>query len=228
MISMFGSVFDTEQYINLNLQNFSVCMITAIILGLLLAISYTYKTKTSKSFTITLAILPIVVAMVIIMVNGNIGAGVAVAGAFSLVRFRSVPGTAKEIGAIFIAMTTGLSLGMGYVGLSVMFALIVCAFNILLETINFGSKKTETKLLKITIPESLNYVDVFDDILTTYTNSYKLLSVKTSNMGSFFKLNYEIEPNDPVKEKELIDKLRCRNGNLDIMITTQSSNSSEL
>lgn len=157
--------------------------------------------------------------MVIMMVNGNIGAGVAVAGAFSLVRFRSAPGTAKEISAIFAAMCTGLTIGMGYILFAIIFAIIACAFTLVLDISNFGEVKDATKTLTITIPESLNYTDVFDDIFKTYTNSVELISAKTTNMGSLFKLTYEVSMKDTSKEKEFIDDLRCRNGNLDILIT---------
>lgn len=166
----------------------------------------------------TLAILPAVVAVVILMVNGNIGAGVAVAGAFSLVRFRSAPGTAREIGAIFAAMSMGLIMGMGYIGYSALFTVLIGLAMLLYAKLASGDRKDLHKVLKITIPENLNYSDVFDDIFKKYTKSYKLNQVKTSNMGSLFKLSYEIYLNDSSLEKEFIDNLRTRNGNLEISI----------
>ena len=167
----------------------------------------------------TLAILPAVVCVVILMVNGNIGAGVAVAGAFSLVRFRSAPGTAREIGAIFAAMSTGLITGMGYIGYAVLFTALIGIAMLVFAKLSLGEKKISRKILKITIPESLDYSDVFDDIIKTYTKSYRLNQVKTSNMGSLFKLSYEIVIADGSSEKEFIDKLRTRNGNLEISIS---------
>ena len=170
----------------------------------------------------TLAILPAVVCIVIMMVNGNVGTGVAVAGAFSLVRFRSVPGSAKEIGAIFIAMGAGLVSGMGYLGYAVLYTVILSLVMALYVQIrawekNAGSEKT----MVITIPEDLDYTEVFDDLLEAYTSRYELTEVKTTNMGSLFKLTYQLSLKDTSKEKEMIDHLRCRNGNLEIMVKNQ-------
>ncbi len=215
----FGSVFDSTAAVNINVADFLICMASAIVLGMFMAKMYALKTKSTKSFVVTLALLPLAVAMVIIMVNGNIGTGVAVAGAFSLVRFRSVPGTAKEIIAIFTAMCTGLTVGMGYIGFAVLFSVIACLFAHLLNIANFGEEKNnKSRTLQITIPENLNYTDVFDDIFENFTKEVKLISAKTTNMGSLFKLSYEIELKDVAMEKQFIDALRCRNGNLEIVI----------
>ncbi len=218
----FGSVFDTTAAMSITITDFLVCMVSAIILGMFMAKMYALKTKSTKSFVVTLALLPLAVTMVIIMVNGNIGAGVAVAGAFSLVRFRSVPGTAKEIVAIFTAMCTGLTIGMGYIGFAVLFSAIACLFALLLNLANFGEEKNNgSRTLQITIPENLNYTNVFDDIFESFTKEVKLISAKTTNMGSLFKLSYEIELRDVSTEKEFIDKIRTRNGNLEIIISKQ-------
>ncbi len=219
---LFGSVFDVTASVNINITDFIICMVSAIILGIFMAKMYALKTKSTKSFVVTLALLPLAVAMVIIMVNGNIGAGVAVAGAFSLVRFRSVPGTAKEIVAIFTAMCTGLTIGMGYIGFAILFSVVACVFALCLNLTNFGEEKNNgSRTLQITIPESLNYTDVFDDIFKTYTKEAKLITAKTTNMGSLFKLSYEIELRDVGNEKQFVDELRCRNGNLEIIIGKQ-------
>lgn len=164
------------------------------------------------------------------LVNGNIGAGVAVAGAFSLVRFRSVPGTAKEICTLFLAMGAGLIAGMGYLGFAVLFTLIMCIMFLLYSHLNFGSKKnSETfKTLAIVIPEDLDYSGIFDDIFEEYTVSHDLIRVKSTNMGSMFKLKYNIVLKDSTREKEMIDKIRCRNGNLEISVSRQETGSSEL
>lgn len=197
---------------------FIILVIVSLVLGGILALIHTFNNDYTKSFVMTLAILPAVVAVVILMVNGNIGAGVAVAGAFSLVRFRSAPGTAREIGAIFAAMGMGLIMGMGYIGYAALFTVLIGLAMLIYAKLASGDKKDLHKVLKITIPENLNYSDVFDDIFKEYTKNYKLNQVKTSNMGSLFKLNYEIYLKDVSREKEFIDKLRTRNGNLEISI----------
>lgn len=205
-------------------------MAVSLLIGLLLAGSYSYKNRYTKGYLVTLAILPAVVCVVIMMVNGNIGTGVAVAGAFSLVRFRSAPGTAKEIGALFLAMCTGLIAGMGYLGYAVLFALILGGVMLLYNKFDFGAKKSQGKykVLHITIPEDLDYTGVFDEILERYTASHELVQVKTTNMGSLFKLTYHMVLNSTEEEKELIDKLRCRNGNLEISISHQETAVCEL
>ena len=164
------------------------------------------------------------------MVNGNVGAGVAVAGAFSLVRFRSAPGSAKEIGAIFIAMATGLLTGMGYLGYALLFAVILGAVSMLYSRLDFGAKKKAVgyKTLHITIPEDLDYTEVFDEILREYVSEYELTQVKTSNMGSLFRLTYNVTMRDAAQEKEMIDRLRCRNGNLEISVSKQETSTVEL
>ena len=158
------------------------------------------------------------------MVNGNVGTGVAVAGAFSLVRFRSVPGSAKDIGAIFIAMGAGLVSGMGYLGYAVLYTVILALIMAGYVHLNLWEKKdTREKTLTITIPEDLDYTSVFDDLFDTYTDKWELSKVKTTNMGSLFKLTYQMTLKDSSKEKEMIDGLRCRNGNLEIMISNQEN-----
>ena len=202
---------------------FIIMVLVSLVLGGLLALIHTYKNDYTKSFVMTLALLPAVVSVVILMVNGNIGAGVAVAGAFSLVRFRSAPGTAREIGAIFAAMGMGLITGMGYIGYAALFTALIGIAMIVYSNFAMDGKKALRKILKITIPENLNY----SEVLKTYTSSYKLKQVKTSNMGSLFKLSYEIVLNDPSIEKEFIDKLRTRNGNLEISVSEYQSQSND-
>ncbi len=219
---VFTGIFDTTTSMSITLEDFFICMAFSIILGIFMAKVYSFKERSSKGFVVTLALLPIAVTMVIIMVNGNIGAGVAVAGAFSLVRFRSMPGTAKEIIAIFTAMCTGLTIGMGYIGFAVVFSVIACFFALVLNTTNFGEEKENgARTLQITIPENLNYTNVFDDVFERHTKKSKLIFAKTTNMGSLFKLSYEIELKDINAEKELVDELRTRNGNLEIIIGKQ-------
>ncbi len=163
---------------------FAACMAVSLALGLGIAFLCMYKTRYTQSFVVTLAIIPAVVQMVIMLVNGNIGAGVAVAGAFSLVRFRSAPGSAREIGMIFLAMAIGLATGMGYVVLAVLFFVVMAAFVLALSTLRFGAGNEQERELKITIPENLDYEGLFDDLFETYTRSARLERVKTSNMGT--------------------------------------------
>lgn len=228
--SLFSGIFDTDMTTVISVTDFLLCVGTALIIGLLMAFSYMYKTRYTKSFVITLALLPAVVCVVIMMVNGNVGAGVAVAGAFSLVRFRSVPGTAKEISTIFLAMGAGLICGMGYLGFAVLFTILMCAIFLVYNSFDFGAKKNTAiyKSFRITIPEDLDYTGVFEEIFKDYTFSCELVKVKTINMGSMFRLTYNVVLKDPAKEKELIDKLRCRNGNLEINVTKQDTANTEL
>ena len=201
---------------------------SALLLGIALSFMYMFKNTYTKSFAVTLAILPAIVSIVIMMVNGSIGAGVAVAGTFSLVRFRSVPGTAKEIGAIFFAMAVGIACGMGYPLYALIFAVIVGIASLILTVTPFGEKKGELdKVLHITVPEDLEYEGAFDDIFGKYTKEAKMVQVKTTNLGSLNKLTYNIKMAKPGCEKQMIDELRCRNGNLEINITTQSVNTKE-
>lgn len=198
---------------------FFICMITSLVLGLVIALTYVFTTKRhSSGFVVTLALIPAVVQIIILLVNGNLGAGVAVAGTFSLVRFRSIPGTAKEIGAIFIALATGLATGMGYIGFAVIFTLIMIAMLLLYTKLGLGNSRTDSRRsLTVVIPESLNYTEALTPVFEQYTNEYDLVTVKTTNMGSLFKLTYDIKLKDEKDEKAFIDELRCRNGNLEII-----------
>lgn len=226
----FKGIFDTNITSVISPSNFLLCVGSALIIGLILAGFYMYRTRYTKSFVATLALLPAVVCVVIMMVNGNVGTGVAVAGAFSLVRFRSAPGSAKEIGAIFLAMGTGLIVGMGYLGYAFLCAVVLGFFSALYSRLDFGSRNKAGlyKTLHITIPEDLDYTDVFEPILKEYTSERELTVVKTTNMGSLFRLTYNLKLNSAGKEKEMIDKLRCRNGNLEITISKQETVIGEL
>ena len=226
----FRGLFDTDLTTVIAPSDFLLCVFCALVIGLILAAFYMYRTRYTKSFVATLALLPAVVCVVIMMVNGNVGTGVAVAGAFSLVRFRSVPGSAKEIGAIFLAMGTGLIVGMGYLGYAFLCAIVLGLASALYARLDFGARKRAVlyKTLHITIPEDLDYTDVFEPILKAYTSACELTQVKTTNMGSLFKLTYDLTLRNSDKEKEMIDQLRCRNGNLEISISRQETAISEL
>ena len=187
----------------------------SLLLGLLIAWSYRKTAGTGGTMGGALTLMPFLVQVVILLVNGNLGTGVAVAGAFSLVRFRSAPGTARDITAIFLAMTVGLACGMGYLALGAFAAVIVCAVLLVMSALSPASREVERDL-KITIPESLDYTGLFDDLMDQYTNASALINVKTTNLGSLYCLHYQIRLKDIADEKEFIDHLRCRNGNLDI------------
>ncbi|MDF2541351.1 MAG: hypothetical protein K0S47_1069 [Herbinix sp.] len=199
-----------------SIQSFLICIACSILLGIVLAWIHSRYNSSSKGFVMTIALLPAIVQMVIMLVNGNLGTGVAVMGAFSLVRFRSIPGNAKEINSIFMAMAVGLATGTGFVTAAGLFVLIVGGVSILFHTTKFGEPKQREKELKITIPEGLNYNGIFEDLFRKYTVKNELIKVKTSNMGSLYKLDYRIILRSSDMEKDFIDELRCRNGNLEI------------
>ena len=200
----------------LTASSFLICTAVSLVLGVGTALLCTYKSKYSQSFALTLAMLPAMVQVVIMLVNGNIGTGVAVAGAFGLIRFRSAPGTAREIGMIFLAMAIGLATGMGYVMLAALFFVIMAAFTLALTAARFGALDENERTLKITIPENLDYDGLFDDLFAKYTRSCELERVKTSNMGTLYELSYRVVLRETQPSKEFLDELRCRNGNLNI------------
>lgn len=228
--SLFRGIFDTSMTSVISVSDFLLCVGSALLIGLLLAAAYMYRNRYTKSFVVTLALLPAVVCIVIMMVNGNVGTGVAVAGAFSLVRFRSAPGSAKEMESLFLAMAAGLIVGMGYLGYAFLFVLILCAVSMLYSRLELGAGKNAAryKTLHITIPEDLDYTDVFEEIFSKYASSWELTQVRTTNMGSLFRLTYNLTLKNSGTEKEFIDKLRCRNGNLEIAISRQESLTAEL
>lgn len=227
---LFRGLFDTDTTAVISITDFLLCVGVALVIGLILAGGYMYRCRYTRSFIFTLTMLPAVVCVVIMMVNGNVGTGVAVAGAFSLVRFRSVPGTAKEISMLFVAMGAGLIAGMGYLAFGLMFAVLMCGFTMLYSRLDFGARKNgqKYKTLTVTIPEDLDYSDIFEDIFRQYAAGYELVRVKTTNMGSMFKLTYDLTLKETGKEKEMIDLLRCRNGNLEITISPQANMVTEL
>ena len=227
---MFRGIFDTDMTNVIAVQDFLLCVGCSLVIGLILAVAYMCGTRYTKIFVATLAILPADDCVVIMMVNGNVGTGVAVAGAFSLVRFRSAAGSAKEIGAIFLAMGTGLVAGMGYLGYAFLVAVLLGGVSLLYHRLDFGAGKNRDryKTMHITIPEDLDYSGVFDKILEKYTTECELVQVKTTNMGSLFRLTYNLTLKSTEQEKEMIDKLRCRNGNLEITVSKQETIIGEL
>jgi len=208
-----NSILGTE----LTLTSFLICTGVSLLLGVGTALVAGYRSRSTQSLAVTLAILPAVVQAVIMLVNGSIGAGIAVAGAFSLVRFRSAPGTAREIAAIFLAMAIGLATGMGYVGLAALLFLILAGAMLALTALRFGQKEDAGRILKITIPEDLDYDGLFDDLFERYTTAHTLEKVKTTNMGTLYELCYEVRLKGAGISKAFLDEIRCRNGNLTVI-----------
>ena len=215
---MLNSIIPAE----MTIVPFLICVITSMVLGVLAALVFGAKNYHSGSWSQSLAMLPPVVTLVIMMVNGNIGAGLAVAGTFALVRFRSVPGTAREITGLFFVVSIGLACGMGYVGYAVIFFLVMAAFVLVLDKLGFGEAGSAHRILKITIPENLDYEGIFDDLFEKYTRKHELIRVRTTNMGTLFELSFSITLKDAAKTKQFIDDIRCRNGNLNIIINREN------
>jgi len=216
---MFGSILQSASVIEggLSVQSAMICTVVSILLGLGIAMIYMLQGGKSKNFSISVAILPLIIQVVIMMVNGNLGTGVAVAGAFSLVRFRSVPGNSKEICFVFFAMAIGLATGMGFIAFAICMADIIGALLLALSKSKFGEIEEKDKMLRVTIPENLDYTGVFDDLFEKFTSDVSLERVKTVNLGSMYELQYRIVLKDNTMEKSLIDEIRCRNGNLSIV-----------
>mgnify|MGYP004560033121 CR=1 FL=1 len=215
---MLNSIFGSSASSSIGLTEVLISMIIAIILGFIIALTHKKTSRYSKNFLITVSLLPILVEAVMLMVNGNLGTSVAIMGAFSLVRFRSIPGTSKEILIVFFAMAVGLSCGMGQIWFAIILTVIGCLLLLLLNKVNIFEKEKGEKKLKILIPENLEYDNVFEDIFNECTNKAILEKTKTTNMGSMFELSYKVNIKKEISEKEFIDKLRTRNGNLKIVL----------
>jgi len=200
----------------------------SLLLGLVSALVYMFRNSYTKGFVLSLVLLPVVVQTVILLVSGNLGAGVAVAGTVSLVRFRSVPGGAREIAAIFAAMAIGLATGMGYIGFAVLLTAVVGGASLLMVALRFGEQDVNNRRLKITMPEDLDYNEVFNDVFKEFTTRAELKKVRTTNLGSMFELLYEVTLRDAAQEKRFLDELRVRNGNLNILLSRTPGNSEEL
>ncbi len=224
MSEIFGSIFSAS----LTLGQFMLAITASVIMGLLLSAVFMYKNSYSRSFIAALVLIPAVETVVIMLVNDNLGAGLSVAGSFALIRFRSVKGNARELVAVFIAMTIGIICGTGYVALAAVFTLLLSAVMFVLTISGFGRARENERYLKITIPESLNYDEVFSDVLAKYTDFYELESVKTLNLGSLFRVEYRVDLKDLSLLKKMMDELRTRNGNLEIMCGKLALNREEL
>ena len=216
LTSVFGS---TDSLVSsVSTFEFLMCCIASLVLGAAVAAIYMFRHNCSKNFVVTLALLPLIVQMVITLVNGNLGAGIAVMGVFNLVRFRSIPGSAKDIGSVFLAMAVGLATGMGFIGLAVLFTIIVAIANVAYVLSPFGQPQQPAKVLRITVPEDLEFSGMFDNVLARYAAEHELTEVRTTNMGSLYQLEYAVRLVQPGLEKQLIDEVRCLNGNLKVSL----------
>lgn len=221
-MNIFANIFTSEMTIG----TYLLSALASIICGILVAFATVFRQRISKSFFASLIILPLAVQTVIVMVNGNIGAGIAVAGAFSIIRFRSVPAKAKDIVSIFVTMTAGLTCASGYIGIAVVFTLIACLCIIVLSLIKIKSE--DEFELRITTPENLNFEGTFSDLFEKYTSKCSLVSVKSANMGSLYKLTYRINLKDEGEIRKFIDDIRVRNGNLEVAIFRPEGSIEEL
>lgn len=223
-MNLFGSILTGD----FTLMQFMIVIVASLVLGFIVSLAFMFRNTYSKSFITALILIPAIETVVILLVNDNLGVGLSVAGSFALIRFRSIKGNAKELVSIFLVMSIGILCGTGYVTLGAIFTLLLCVVMVALVLVNFGKQPSSEKYLKITIPESLNYDEVFNEILRKYTNSYELISIKTLNLGSLFRIEYHISLKNNKNIKKMIDELRTRNGNLEIMCSSLASDREEL
>ncbi|WP_303250365.1 DUF4956 domain-containing protein [uncultured Slackia sp.] len=223
--SMFSSILSSvsSAAADVSAAGFFACCAASLILGAAVAGIYMFRHAYSKNFVVTLALLPVIVQMVIMLVNGNIGAGIAVMGVFNLVRFRSIPSSAKDIGSVFLAMAVGLATGMGFIGLAALFVAVVALANIAYVLSPFGGKAPADKTLRITVPEDFEYEGAFDGVLSRYASDHELVSVETTNLGSLYQLEYRVRLTQNGQQKKMLDEIRCHNGNLKVSLATAAS-----
>ena len=223
-MSLFSSIFTST----FTLGQFLIAVLASMVLGFVVSIYYMFRNTCSKSFVPSLILIPAIECVVIIMINGNMGAGIAVAGSFALIRFRSARGSAKDLTAFFMAMAIGIICGTGYIGIAVLFTLIVCAVGMFLSFVKYGEFDGKMRYLKITVPENLNYDEAFEEVLDNYCSSYEIEKVKTLSLGSLFRVDYSIVMKDTSKIKAMIDDLRIRNNNLEIVCGKEAVSKEEL
>lgn len=223
---MFISILNLEQ--GLTVMDGLICCMSALAMGLIIAWFYQKIGYSSGNFTMTLALLPALVQFVIMMVNGNLGTGIAVVGAFSLVRFRSLPGSSKEILFIFFSMAIGLAIGMGYVTFALFMTVVVGISAWLLFTFLQPKQLQHYKEIKILLPEDLDYTQIFDDIFASYCIKTELIRVKTVHLGTMMELLYHVEMKNLKQEKNMIDAIRCRNGNQNVVVAKRQAIENEL
>ncbi len=223
------SIFTGALYtVTVTLTEYLISLGTALVLGIIIALVGRFRSKQSRSLSVAIVLLPMVVQTIIMLVNREFGAGLAVAGAFGLVRFRSAPASARDMVLIALSVAVGLACGMGTIGIAVILTVAVLAMLFILTLVNFGRSPGGARHLRIVIPETLNYSEVFSEVFNKYTSRHELLKVKTTNMGSLFHLQYDIMLKNPDKEKEFIDELRIRNGNLEIVCASPDDGAKEI
>lgn len=231
---MFHTIFDnasTQAMLDISIRSFLLCVAVGLLIGVVITGAYfiiTPKRGRSASFTLSMVILPAIVGVVILLIGGNLARAFSMAGIFTIVRFRSIPGDAKDITFVFLTMATGLAVGLGYLTLGVVVAVLISIVIILVSRTGIGIPKQKEKVLRITVPEDMNYQGIFDEVFTKYTSFYEMQRVKTSNMGTLFDLTYDIILKDASQEKEFIDALRCRNGNLQIALFVKEGKDQQL
>lgn len=217
MDALFTSILGST----LDITSVLIVLGSALLLGFLISIVYILTHKHEgyvPSFAVTLVMLPIIIAVIIILIGDNVARAFSLAGAFTIIRFRSAPADPKDITYIFFTLAVGLALGLGYIGYAVLFTIVLCLVTVFLAVFKFAVPKNEHMILKITIPENLNYMGLFDDIFSEYTSSYRLKKVKTTDFGALLETVYFIELKKDCDQKEMIDKIRSRNGNLNVVL----------
>lgn len=231
---MFETIFENASSmvdLSLNVKSTLISIFAALVLGLVICVTYlatTAKKDRSASFILSLIILPTIVAVVIILIGGNVARAFSMAGIFTIVRFRSIPGDSRDISYVFLSMAVGLSIGLGYLTLGAVIAVIICAVIIIVNKSGFGVSKQKEKRLKVTVPEDMNYQGAFDDLFAKYTNHCEMQKVRTTNMGTLFEISYDVIMKEGISEKEFIDMLRCRNGNMTIQLGVKDNNVQQL
>lgn len=236
---MFNSIFIntaadaamTTTDVTLKLSSTLLCILVALLLGLVISIVYlvvTPKNSQSPNLSISLVVLPTIVAVVVLLIGSNIARAFSMAGVFALVRFRSIPGDSKDITFIFMTVAAGLSTGLGHITFGAAVTLTLCLTVFIITKLGFGVSKNEDMRLRIVIPEDMNYQGAFDDLFEKYTKTYKLNRVRTTNLGTLFELTYNVILKDSIQEKEFIDELRSRNGNLNIQLNSKESSDIQL
>lgn len=223
---MFEAIFNTASADTaIPVTSALVTILTAFVLGGIISLTYMKtgnKYGFSQNFTLTLVMTPAIVSIIILLIGSNIARAFSLAGAFSIIKFRSAPGDPKDIAYVLFTMAGGLACGAGYYGYALLFTVVLCLLMIFLKIINFGAGKSSLKLLKITVPEDLDYEGAFDEILGRYTTEYELKKVRTTDLGSLYELVYNVTLDNKTSQKEFIDALRCRNGNLNITLSMRA------
>lgn len=206
---------------NLTFNNAVITIGLAILLGLVISLTYmkTNQSTYSQSFTLTMVVLPVIVAIIILLIGSNIARAFSLAGAFSIIRFRSAPGDPKDIAYVLFTMASGLACGVGAFGYAVLFTIILCVLMFVLSRFNFGGKKSQLKTLKVTIPENLSYEEALNEVFHTFNVPFDLKKIRTTELGSLYELVYSVTIHESVSQKEFLDAIRTRNGNLDISLT---------